>query len=682
MPSSLPAEALTRILSETFGFAEFRAGQDAVCSAVCTGRDALVVMPTGSGKSLCYQLPAIALGGTALVISPLIALMEDQVAKLRERGLHAERIHSGRPREASRAAAMDYRDGKLQFLFLAPERFSVPGVTAFLARRKPCLVAIDEAHCISQWGHDFRPDYRMLSQHLPAFRPAPVIALTATATRVVQSDIVQQLALENPLRSIQGFRRKNIAIEVVEIPPAARRDSVLEILRSADRRPAIIYVPTRNDAEELAVDLNRHFRADAYHAGLNADHRQRVQREFLSGEREVIVATIAFGMGIDKPDVRTVIHTALPGSTEAYYQEIGRAGRDGLPSRAILMHSYADRHRHDFFFDRDYPEPDVVAEIFNALRRDRAISKEQLQKQSRLDPAIFDTALEKLWIHGGAIIDPEENVQRGTAEWRDSYIGQSRQRAVQLEQMLRYAAADQCRMSALVRYFGDHTDAQTHCGNCDFCAPQTCVAQQFRAASIREEKTAHRVLKALQGGLARSSGKLHAELCPHGELDRDPFEELLGAMARAGLIFLREAVFEKDGKQIPYRTAQLTREGEILEPDEPLALELREKPERHAGKKRAYAPRAETKPNEIDAADQPLFDALRAWRLAEAKAKNLPAFRIASDALLRSLTEDRPLSEDDLLMIRGAGPGFVKHYGNAILKVIASYETARVSENP
>lgn len=669
-------DALRSKLNEVFGFPEFRPGQEVVCRAVMAGADSLVVMPTGSGKSLCYQLPALMLSGTALVISPLIALMEDQVAHLNRLGLGADRIHSGRRREDSRAAAMAYRDGQIRFLFIAPERFSVPGFPQFLARRKPSLVAVDEAHCISQWGHDFRPDYRMLKHYLPLLRPAPVIALTATATPAVQHDIVQQLALDQAVNSIQGFRRHNIAIEIVEIAPSGRAGAALGILKNAANRPAIVYVPSRRESEELATELTASFPTEPYHAGLAANRRQQIQERFLYGSLDVIVATIAFGMGIDKPDVRTVIHTALPGSTEAYYQEIGRAGRDGLPSRAILMHSYADRRRHDFFFDRDYPEAAVLDVIFQLLRTDQEMAKDVVQKASKLDPEVFETALDKLWVHGGAKIDPEENVRRGDVDWRQAYEEQSERRSVQLELMLRYASSDQCRMSALVRYFGDRSDTRDWCGLCDFCAPDQCIAQQFRAASDAEIRLAEQVIQALKPGISKATGRLHTDLCDDNQVVRDEFEELLAALARAGLLTLKEAVFEKDGRQIRYRSAQLTREGTDIEPGEKLSLELRAKAEQR-GKRRpapsglAKASRAKRQPS---AEDDEFMQALRQWRLHEARSKGVPAFRVASDSLLRGILEDRPLTEDDLLAISGVGPAFVKRYASDVLALVKARE--------
>jgi DNA topoisomerase-3 len=311
----LPLEPLLR---ERFGFPAFREHQQAVCEAATAGNDVLLVMPTGAGKSLCYQLPGLARGGTTLVISPLIALMEDRVARLQSLGLRAERIHSGRPRPESRQVCVDYVAGALDFLFIAPERLGVAGFPELLARRPLGLIAIDEAHCISQWGHDFRPDYRLLGQRLPMLRPAPVVALTAKATPLVQKDIVAQLGLGGNARLfIHGFRRHNLALETLELAPKERPGRALSWLSGAERLPAIVYAPTRKAAEDVAQLLAKKPRAEPYHAGLSPELRDRVQTDFLNGRLDVVVATVAFGMGVDKADIRTVLHLALPGSVDS-----------------------------------------------------------------------------------------------------------------------------------------------------------------------------------------------------------------------------------------------------------------------------------------------------------------------------------------------------------------------------
>jgi hypothetical protein len=326
---------------------------------------------------------------------------------------------------------------------------------------------------------------------------------------------------------------------------------------------------------DVVLHQRRHFPTAAYHAGLDAEHRKRVQEDFLSGTIQVMVATIAFGMGIDKPDIRTVIHTALPGSLEAYYQEIGRAGRDGKPSRAVLMHSYADRYTHDFFFERDYPDVGVLDAMFARLGPE-PVEKTVLQKKMRIDADLFDKVLEKLWVHGGAVVDYAENVSAGQSQWREAYIAHGEQKRAQIEKMIRFADANQCRMSTLVRHFGDLADGQTSCGICDFCAPAECVAQRFRTATEAERGALLRVLAALRAGEQKSTGRLHTELFPAGEMSRDAFEEVLGAMARAGLARLSDAVFEKDGKQVPYRTVRLTPAGRATDTTTPVGFIMKD----------------------------------------------------------------------------------------------------------
>jgi len=666
-----PPDGLQALLKQAFGFDAFRPHQEDVCRSVVAGEDVLLVMPTGAGKSLCYQLPGIARTGTTLVISPLIALMEDQVGKLQQQGFRAERIHSGRDRAESRQVCYEYLDGRLDFLFIAPERLAVPGFPDMLAKRTPALVAVDEAHCISQWGHDFRPDYRMLGQRLPQLRPAPVIGLTATATPIVQDDICEQLGLQKPRLSIHGFRRTNIAVEVVELTPAQRIPVMLKILRDPERRPAIVYAPTRKAAEAQAAELMAELPASAYHAGMSAAQRDRVQAAFLYGETEIIVATIAFGMGIDKADVRTVIHTGLPGSVEGYYQEIGRAGRDGLPSRAILMHSWADRRTHEFFVDRDYPEADVLQKIYEALD-DEPATRDDVENRVDLDPQIVEKAFEKLWIHGGIAIDPDQNLTRGEPGWRVPYLRQREHKLAQLEAMTRFAESHGCRMLELVGHFGDQEDSRRPCGMCDICSPADCVGQSRREPTKAERMALDAIIDALRQQDSQAVGRLFRELFEGTDVDRKKFEQLLNALGRAGYIGLFDDSFEKDGRVIQFRRASLTHEGRTLTGSAADEVELVEEAPKPGKKSRSKPAKGKVRGKTVTEADADpvLLTALKAWRLAEAKRRKKPAFTIFPNRTLVGLAAQRPESEEELLAVSGVGPHLVKQYGDKLLAVI------------
>ncbi len=372
LPSSPPYGSLAdaqATLLRLFGYADFRKPQKPAIEAVLAGRDALIVLPTGGGKSLCYQIPALMRRGLTVVISPLISLMKDQVDALEKRGIAAAFINSTLPPGAVADRLTKARLGELQLLYLAPERMDAGRTIDQLREIGVALLAVDEAHCISEWGHDFRPAYRRIGRIRQGLGSPQTVALTATATPSVREDIERQLQLKDAVVVVGGFDRTNLSYFVTSTRTQADKDkAVISCIREHEGA-AIVYAPTRKAVERVTHVLSKaRIAAVAYHAGLDESHRRRAQDAFMGEDSRVIVATSAFGMGIDKPDVRLVVHHAMPGSLEAYYQEAGRAGRDGKHSVCVLMHSYPDRFTHEYFIEGAHPDRSAVEQVWRTLR--------------------------------------------------------------------------------------------------------------------------------------------------------------------------------------------------------------------------------------------------------------------------------------------------------------------------
>jgi len=507
-------------LQKHFGFSEFRPGQRQALEALLRGEHTLVVMPTGAGKSLIYQLAALHLPGLTLVISPLIALMKDQVDSLGRHKIPATFINSTIPASEQNARLRGVAEGKYRLVFVAPERFRSVAFLGALRSQKVSLLAVDEAHCISEWGHDFRPDYLRIAEARKSLNNPLTVALTATATPQVQADIIRLLGLptqtarDGTARIVTGFNRPNLKLEVRYVSrPKSKLHALRELLIETKKGAVIIYTGTRREAEETSEFAREAARvpAEHYHAGLEANERERIQNDFMRGKLSVVAATNAFGMGIDRPDVRLVVHFNLPGSLEAYYQEAGRAGRDGLPARAVLLYAPDDRALQEWFIENSKTAPDELRRCYDAINLPEDsqawLTHEELSRRTGMPEVKLKVALAELeraavlehlgdegygmLLRGGtwnlaAITAAIENGKQHIAH-----------RKKQLDKMVAYAESNDCRRRILLDHFGDRSPVEVH-DCCDNCCSQTPISS---AVSVQPGKESTDGFSTSQVGL-------------------------------------------------------------------------------------------------------------------------------------------------------------------------------------
>ncbi len=704
-----------QVLQSVFGFDALRPGQDAVVEAIMAGHDALAIMPTGGGKSLCYQLPALCRPGVTIVVSPLIALMKDQVDALLARGIPAAAINSSLGADEYRQTMAAFRAGELRIVYVAPERFGQEGFMSALAQMEVSLLAIDEAHCLSQWGHDFRPDYLRLGRVRERLGFPQTVALTATATAPVREDILTTLQLRDPATIISGFARDNLDFGITH---CESRKAKFERLRAliARWKTGIIYCSTRKNVMTVfdEISAGAHSHAVAYHAGMTDEERAFSQDAFISGRADVVVATNAFGMGIDRSDVRFVAHFEIPGSVEAYYQEAGRAGRDGEPSACELLFNHADLKTQEFFFEGSNPPFALIRSVYNLLRLECEPESHELilpvdALAERLgkdaNPMAVGTALSIL-IHAGAItrfdvpgrnvkgtrlLTPEKNFEMLPID-RAALEEKSRRDHLKIESITRYAYAQGCRQKWILDYFGE--TGSEPCGHCDICRAEEpadfeelegedlLTVRKALAGVARASKRGadgqweaiygrSKIMDMLRGAKNANMHRYLTGLSTYGilsQLTDARMKALFRALQDGGLV-------QSSGGDMPLLT--LTPKGEdVMQSRAATRLSRR-------GWSASVPPpakRLRARTEQFLAAmalgqlDKVLYKKLAELRREIALDHNLPAYRVLTNESLRALATLKPTTREGAMRIRGIGSRTCEQFIDSFLYEIASHE--------